>query len=124
MWTKLLYTLHNMYCQYFAEKMIKQKFVIKVSHKSSFVSKIPSKHRNFTKNLKTLRGRKKSTNKHRTVLKSSARPARAGCSELVTDRSSVLPFCPNRTEQVNQSSVSRTKTEPNRICKKSIKNQT
>ena len=33
--TKLLYTLHNMYCQYFAEKMIKQKFVLKVSLKSS-----------------------------------------------------------------------------------------
>ena len=29
---------------------------------------------------------------------------------LVTDRSSVLPFCPNQTEQVNQSSFSRTET--------------
>ena len=40
---------------------------------------------------------------------------------LVTDRSSVLPFYPNRTEQVNQSSVSRTETEQNRTCKKRIK---
>ena len=30
---------------------------------------------------------------------------------VVTDRSSVLPFCPNQTEQVNLSSVSRTETE-------------
>ena len=37
---------------------------------------------------------------------------------LVTDRSSVLPFCPNRTEQVNESSVFRTETEQNRTCKK------
>ena len=40
----------------------------------------------------------------------------------MTDRSSVLPFCPNRTEQVNQSSVSQTETEQNRTCKKRIKN--
>ena len=40
---------------------------------------------------------------------------------LLTDRSSVLPFCPNRTEQINQSSVSRTETEQNRTCKKRIK---
>ena len=40
---------------------------------------------------------------------------------VVTDRRSVLPFCPNRTEQVNQSSVSRTETEQNRTCKKRIK---
>ena len=40
---------------------------------------------------------------------------------LVTDRSSVLQFCPNQTEQVNQSSVSRTETEQNRTCKKRIK---
>ena len=33
--------------------------------------------------------------------------------KVVTDRSSDLPFCPNRTEQVNQSSVSRNQTEPN-----------
>ena len=33
--------------------------------------------------------------------------------KVVTDRSSVLPFCPNRTEQVNQSSVSRNQTELN-----------
>ena len=33
-------------------------------------------------------------------------------SNVVTDQSSVLPFCPNRTEQVNQSSVSEPK--PNR----------
>ena len=39
---------------------------------------------------------------------------------VVTDRSSVLLFCPNRTEQVNQSSVSRTETEQNRTCKKRI----
>ena len=37
---------------------------------------------------------------------------------LVTDRSSVLPFCPNRTKQVNESSVFRTDTEQNRTCKK------
>ena len=36
---------------------------------------------------------------------------------VVTDRSRVLPFCPNRTEQVNQRSVSRTETEQNRTCK-------
>ena len=41
---------------------------------------------------------------------------------VVTDRSRVLPFCPNRTEQVNQSSVSRTKTEQNRTWKKAPKN--
>ena len=33
---------------------------------------------------------------------------------LVTDRSSVLLFCPNRTGQVNISSVSQTETEQNR----------
>ena len=30
---------------------------------------------------------------------------------VVTDQIGVLPFCPNRTEQVNQSSVSRIETE-------------
>ena len=40
---------------------------------------------------------------------------------IVTDQSSILLFCPNRTEQVNQSSVSWTKTEQNRTCKKLIK---
>ena len=40
---------------------------------------------------------------------------------IVTDQSSVLPFCPNRTEQVNQSSVSRTETEQNLTCKRRIK---
>ena len=40
---------------------------------------------------------------------------------LVTDRSSVLPFCPNRTEQVNESSVFRAETEQNRTCKKGKK---
>ena len=39
---------------------------------------------------------------------------------VVTDRSIVLLFCPNRTEQVNQSSVSRTETEQNRTCKNRI----
>ena len=33
------------------------------------------------------------------------------CRNVVTDQSSVLPFCPNQTQQVNQSSVSRTKTK-------------
>jgi hypothetical protein len=47
-----------------------------------------------------------------------------GVSLLVTDRSSVLPFCPNRTEQVNQSSVSQTEIEQNRTCKKRIKTYT
>ena len=37
--------------------------------------------------------------------------------KVVTDRSSVLPFCPNRTEQVNQSSVSRNQTEKNQSKK-------
>ena len=41
--------------------------------------------------------------------------------ELVTNRSSVLLFCPNQTEPANQSSVSRTKTEQNRTCIKCIK---
>ena len=40
---------------------------------------------------------------------------------IVTDQSSVLPFCPNRTEQVNQSSVSQTETEQNLTCKRRIK---
>ena len=38
--------------------------------------------------------------------------------DLVTDRSSVLPFCQNQTEQVNKSSVSQTETKQNRTCKK------
>ena len=41
--------------------------------------------------------------------------------EIVTDQSSVLLFCQNRTEQVNQSSVSPIETEQNRTCKKHIK---
>ena len=41
--------------------------------------------------------------------------------KVVTDQSSVLLFCPNRTEQVNQSSVYRTETKQNRACKKHIK---
>ena len=44
------------------------------------------------------------------------------CLLIVTDRRGVLPFCPYRTEQVNQSSVSRTETEQNRTCKKVHKN--
>ena len=44
-----------------------------------------------------------------------------GGGGIVTDRSSVLPFCPNRTEQVNKSSVFRTETEQNRTCKNRIK---
>ena len=43
-----------------------------------------------------------------------------GPPTVVTNQSSVLPFCPNRTEKVNQSSVSRTETEQNRTCKKHI----
>ena len=35
------------------------------------------------------------------------------CS-VATDRSSVLPFCLNRTKRVNQSAVSQTKTKQNR----------
>ena len=42
-------------------------------------------------------------------------------TNILTDRSSVLPFCPNQTEQVNQSSVSRTETQQNRKCKKRMK---
>ena len=42
---------------------------------------------------------------------------------VVTDWSSVLLFCPNPTEQDNQSYVSQTKTKQNQTCKKHIKHR-
>mgnify|MGYP001309251485 CR=1 FL=1 len=41
-------------------------------------------------------------------------------SVRISDRPSVLPFCPNQTEQVNQSSVFQTETEQNRKGHKNL----